>query len=98
MQLIITHFVTFVVMFIFGSMGGVFFLLYRGVRNRWKNYHPDILVKIGDIMGGILAGLTGFGCLFYANRGEFRFFVLLAVASGFILAFYLLKVVTGYEQ
>ena len=77
-------------MFIFGFFMGVCFEGYRILISGSKNY-SNFLIKISDLFFGILTGVIGFIFLLFANMGEIRFYIFVAIIFGIVVYLYLRK-------
>ncbi len=92
MEFLIGQISTFGIMFACGIILGLGFDLYRRFIGKLRRDGRAWFTNIIDILSGIIAGLVVFLVLIYANWGEFRFYVLLAIFMGTIGYFYLVKV------
>ncbi len=90
MYLVLNQVYAFLIMFFYGVFIGFVFDIYLkiagSIRKRWQ-----WLFDIFDILFGLITGFMGFVLLLYANRGNLRIFVFLAIFTGFIM-YFLLKV------
>ncbi|MFW5992044.1 MAG: spore cortex biosynthesis protein YabQ [Halanaerobiaceae bacterium] len=81
---------TFFVMLTFGIIAGAVFNFYQYILHSLKL--KKIWINLMDIIISLVMGITGFGFLLLVNRGEMRFYVLLAILLGFSLYYILRKV------
>ncbi|MFW6034696.1 MAG: spore cortex biosynthesis protein YabQ [Halothermotrichaceae bacterium] len=81
MTLLYEQFYSFLLMFCFGVGIGIFFIIYQKLINKFsiKSY----LLHLLDIIFSILIGVNGLIILVIANRGQFRFYIVLAILLGF---------------
>jgi spore cortex biosynthesis protein YabQ len=85
MQLLVIQSYTFILMFIFGVTLGVSFDVYRFLLKYIKLY--KMWINIIDFCFWILEASIAFFVLVFANWGELRFYVFLAILIGFYLYF-----------
>lgn len=88
MELVLNQFFTFLIMFVFGITLGAVYNIYRNIAVKIKN---KTILNFMDILLGILGGIAAFSVLVYANRGDFRFYVILAVILGISCYFQMFK-------
>ncbi|MFW5996245.1 MAG: spore cortex biosynthesis protein YabQ [Halanaerobiaceae bacterium] len=88
MKFILQQSITFGLMFIYGIFLGFFFDGYRSLISERKR-RTAVLINITDLFFGILAGVIAFGILLFANWGELRFYIFLAIAGGISMYYYL---------
>lgn len=93
MELLLKQIETFFVMLAYGLLGGLVFNLYQYILNKFN--FKKIWINITDIALCLIMGLTGFGFLIFVNKGELRFYVLIAIVLGFIL-YHMLKKMLRY--
>ncbi|XJZ27386.1 spore cortex biosynthesis protein YabQ [Bacillota bacterium Lsc_1132] len=84
-----TQFITMASMIGMGALFGVMFDTYQRFLQRSKRKHW--LVFLNDILFWIIQALIIFYVLFLVNKGEFRFYLLLALICGFAAYQSLLK-------
>ena len=88
MAFLLDQFSTFLVMLLYGLLIGGVFNIYQYTLKKMKPIR--IWIHISDVLMSLIMGLVGFVLLLYVNKGEFRFYVLLAIIMGFSL-FYFFK-------
>ena len=81
MDLLISQFMVFIYMTIFGFLLAGFFRFYSLYIREWFKNIP-VISNLLDLMFGIASGVFGFLILLKINWGEFRFYVFFAIILG----------------
>ncbi|MFW6270180.1 MAG: spore cortex biosynthesis protein YabQ [Bacillota bacterium] len=81
---------TFSGMFLYGIIMGLLFDIYNKILVQRKKIN-SVLVDIFDVLWGLFFGLIGFLLLLFLNKGHLRFFVFLAIFSGWLVDYFIVK-------
>lgn len=93
MQPLTQQIAAFVLIIILGMLIGIFYDLYRVIRNFW---HPKAKgTVLGDALFWFLITILGFSYLIFSTWGEVRIYVFLAIALGAWLYF---RIFSGYVR
>ncbi len=78
--------IVFSVMLFFGfGLGAFFHIYYKIIRKKIGLKISKYIVNITDLCFGLLSAGIGFAILLYFNNGDFRFYVIISIFSGFYI-------------
>lgn len=80
---------TFCLMFVFGFFTGLVFKIYQFILYKYKI--KKVIIHLSDLIFSIVTGMIGFLLLIYINGAYLRFYVIIAIISGFALSLLLFK-------
>lgn len=80
---------TFCLMSVFGFFSGLVFRIYQLLVHKYKI--KKVIIHLSDLVFSIMTGMIGFLLLIYINGGNLRFYVIIAIISGFALSLLLFK-------
>jgi len=83
------QFFSFLLMFTYGIILAAFFSFYLKINK--SKHKKKVFINIIDVLVGIVWGGLGLLLLFYVNYGEFRYYIIIAIISGFLLYYYSCK-------
>ncbi len=96
MEFLLRQIYTFLIMFGFGAVVGLIFNLYQLFRAKIRI--SSIWTNFIDLFLGLLMGTGAFFVLIYANQGELRFYVFLAVIAGLISYFFFIRILKLFKR
>jgi len=76
-------------MSVFGFFSGLVFRIYQLLVHKYKI--KKVIIHLSDLVFSIMTGMIGFLLLIYINGGNLRFYVIIAIISGFALSLLLFK-------
>lgn len=92
MLLLLEQIKTFFLMSLFGFFTGLAFKIYQLIIS--KNSLNGVIIHLSDLIISIVFGIIGFLFLIYINGGDLRFYVILAILSGFVICLLLIKLLS----